>query len=153
MAWWAGAGAAVGLGSWAITFIVNYREDRVPRWSSACDRPGIEVPGYHPDEEENRFAAPGMALQLPLVGALGGAALGWFMSLSESVDPGLQLAIELVAFTAAAFVLVRTMRDIPAVGEAPPDDPDKRVAVRVRNAALKLAATGFMLAMMWLTLN
>ena len=53
----------------------------------------------------------------------------------------------------AAFVLVRTLRDIPVVGEAPPDDPDQTLPVRVRNAAYKLGAAAFMLALVWFTLD
>lgn len=111
--------------------------------------PGFKPPG----SEETDWTSPRAAPRLAAFGALGGAVIGWIISLPDGLDSRLELGAELFGLAAAGLVLMRTMRDMPAVGEAPPDDPEQDFRTRVRNAALKLGGAALMLGFVWLTLD
>ena len=150
MTWWGLAGAAIALGGWAVAWLA----DRRSPFAGPRQSPTVEVLGFTPPgENEHDWTSPRSAARLAVAGAFGGALLSWIIAAPDELDDRLQLGMELAVVAAAALVLLRTMRDIPAVGEAPPDDPDATLAVRVRNAALKLAASAFMLAMLWFSLD
>jgi hypothetical protein len=87
------------------------------------------------------------------LGRAGGSFFGWLTARPSGPDSGLRLAQEAIAFGVAAFVLVRVVRDIPAVGEAPPDDPELAHTTRVRRELGKLAVAGLLLAVTWLMLR
>jgi hypothetical protein len=143
MAWWAAVGAGLGLGGWLFGWIA----ERGAAFGDArpADLPEVEVPGFKsPGEDERAWVTPRGALRLAVGGAVGGALMGWVIESPEGFDERLQLGLELAAVAVAAVVLVRTLDDIPAVGEAPPGDPDESHPVRIRNAVLKLMGAVFM---------
>lgn len=152
MAMWAGGGALTVFFGWALARI---GDSRSPFAGPRVEKPPpMDIPGYEPpDDEHDDWTTLRAGLQFTALGALGGALIGWGLTQPDLPDDRFQLGVEVLAVCAAAFVLARTMQDIPAVGEAPPDDPDKAHSARVRNALLKLGAAAFMLAMVWLTLD
>jgi hypothetical protein len=139
MAWWAGTCALVALGGWGIARIANSRSP----FAGPRDRepPPVEVPGYTPPgADDDRWTTLRSGLRYTLAGAFGGAMMGWLTATPESLDPGLDFLFETLGVVAAAIMLIRVMRDRPAVGEAPPDDPDDTVAARLPGAILQLTA-------------
>lgn len=152
MAVWAGGGALTVFFGWALARI----GDGCSPFAGlrAEEPPPVDIPGYEPPEgEHDDWTTLGAGLWFTVWGALIGALIGWAQAQPDLPDDRFQLGMEVLAVCAAAFVLARTMQDIPAVGEAPPDDPDKAHSARVRNALLKLGAAAFMLAVVWLTLD
>jgi len=140
---WAVGGAVLGFGSILVQWFVKRVLRRAPA-DLALHIPGapqVSDPTPAPWSPAGLWAA----IVLAVIGAMG--AWGWYGS--ELAQQRLGLILATVGVLQAVWQLLHVVRDIPAVGEPPPDDPDKTVAARMPAAwgGIAMACFGALVAL------
>jgi hypothetical protein len=140
---WAMAGAGLGIGVVAVKWLT---------------RPGVFGPGVN--EEPLHIPGAPLPARLPpppwslsgLRAAAFGAALGgmlcWSFNTPDEVQQKVGVAFAILGVLQSVWALLRTMHDLPVVGEPPPEDPRDTVKLRLPGAigGVLLACLGVAMA-------
>src|SRR5687768_8087046 len=106
MAWWGGGGALITFAGWAVARFLDLRATPFGG-GRAWDPPPVEVPGFEPPDDGNKWHSPRTGLGLAVTAGLVGAAMGWSSKAPGARSGQFELMAELFAVAAAVFVLVR----------------------------------------------
>lgn len=143
MRWWAAGGAAIGFGAVAVQWLAKRVLRKVPA-EAQLHIPG--APRVH-DPAPTPWGPAGLAALLGCAVIGAASAWGWYGPDEARRPIGVLFAV--VGVLQAVRRLLGVSRDAPAVGEPPPDDPEKTVAARLPAAwgAIVFACFGVLTAL------
>jgi hypothetical protein len=139
MGWWACGGAAIGFGAIVVQWLKKPRVKQAPLAIPGAPKP--DDPAPTPWGPSGLFAAVGGAVLAALW------AWGWYGPEEAMSRIGVILAV--LGVLQSVRLLLHTLGDVPAVGEPPPEDPDKNAAARLPGAwfGLVMAGLGVLMAL------
>lgn len=139
-----GERATFGFGA----ILVQWLSKRVLRKAPAA--PPLHIPGAPKAADPAPSPWGPSGVFSAVVGAATGAVFAWGWYGPEAAMYRLGVIFAFVGVVHAVWQGLRLVRDAPAVGEAPPDDPDKTVAARMPGVlgGIALACFGALIALL-----
>lgn len=143
MALWAAAGATTGFGSVFARWLL-----KPGVFGNIEYEPPLHIPGAPQPESPLPRPWSMAGARAAAAGAAVGALMAWGWYGPEDTQVRLGVLLALAGLARSLWYVVHTLRDVPAIGEPPPDDPDKTVAARMPGAlgGAVMAALGLAMA-------
>ena len=140
--YWAVGGAALGFGAILVQWLI-----KPGVFGDIVREPPRHIPGAPKPDDPARSPWGPAGLGAAALGAAVAALWAWGWYGPEEEMRGIGVFVALVGVGQSLRQLLRTVRDVPAVGEAPPADPEDSVATRLRKAWSGIALAGLGLVM------